>query len=556
MNVQAADPQSSVAQDSQPRAPMPPLPRGWTSLPRAFVLAARERGGTLAVCDSTGAKLSYRDTLIRALALARALSRRLDSSQYVGVLLPPSAPCIVANIAIAILGKVAVNLNYTASQESIDSAVQQTGLTKVITANRMLEKVPIRPKAELIALEEFATTVTKADKAWAFFLGRVVPVGLLGRFLPSLSTNSLDAPATVIFTSGSTGEPKGVVLTHGNVLSNVVQIREHVALKHEEVVLGILPLFHSFGYTVTLWTVLCLGFRGVYHNNPLDGRIVGKLCKEHQATILFASPTFVRGYLKKCDREQFATIRLLVLGAEKLKPELAEQIRRDLGIEPLEGYGCTETGPVVSVNVPQPMVSASGQQVPGNRPGTVGLMLPGTAAKTLDPESGDVLPAGSEGVIAVKGPQIMAGYLNRPDATAKVLQDGWYNTGDLGYVDPDGFLKITDRLSRFSKVGGEMVPHLAVENALQDATGVEDPCLAVTALPDPKRGERLVVLYTGSAGLRPEDLRARVSAGALPKLWIPGPDDFVEVDELPVLGTGKLDLRRLRQIAEERFGAP
>jgi acyl-[acyl-carrier-protein]-phospholipid O-acyltransferase/long-chain-fatty-acid--[acyl-carrier-protein] ligase len=380
-----------------------------------------------------------------------------------------------------------------------------------------------------------------------------VPIVALGAFLPGLRDDRLDATATVIFTSGSTGDPKGVILSHGNVLSNVHQISQHIQLIEDETVLGILPLFHSFGFTVTLWTVLALGKRVVYHFNPLDAKIVGKVCEENEATLLAASPTFMRAYVHRCERAQFATVRLPILGAEKLKPELARDIREKLGIEPLEGYGCTETGPVVSVNTPHAMVLPDGRTVAGNRPGTVGLPLPGTAVKTVDPETEADLPRGTEGMVLVKGPQVMVGYLNRPDATAKVLTDGWYSTGDLGYVDPDGFLRITDRLSRFSKVGGEMVPHQGVESAIMEASGGDELSVAVTALPDPKRGERLCVIHT-ELSVPPAEVCRRLLEKNVPRLWIPSVEDFVPVASLPVLGSGKLDLRRLREMARERLG--
>jgi acyl-[acyl-carrier-protein]-phospholipid O-acyltransferase/long-chain-fatty-acid--[acyl-carrier-protein] ligase len=371
-------------------------------------------------------------------------------------------------------------------------------------------------------------------------------------FLPGLKNDNLDATATVIFTSGSTGDPKGVVLSHRNVLSNVHQMNEHLELLPEEVVLGILPFFHSFGFTVTIWTILALGKKVVFHVNPLDARIVGDLCEKHGVTMLVGTPTFMRTYLRKCEPSQFKTLVHLLLGAEKLKPELCEEIKKTLGIEPLEGYGCTELSPVVAVNVLRDVTLPDGRLVKGNRLGTVGMPLPGTALKTVDPETGAELPRGQSGVILVKGPQVMVGYLNRPEATANVIHDGWYSTGDLGYVDAEGFLHITDRLSRFSKVGGEMVPHMGIESAIQEILGAPEPCVAVTALPDPKRGERLFVLYTDAMSLPPEEVHRRLQASALPKLWIPAADDFLKVDEIPILGTGKVDLRGLKEIAKSR----
>jgi acyl-[acyl-carrier-protein]-phospholipid O-acyltransferase/long-chain-fatty-acid--[acyl-carrier-protein] ligase len=383
-------------------------------------------------------------------------------------------------------------------------------------------------------------------------VARLVPIPALGAFLPGLRGDHHGATATVIFTSGSTGDPKGVVLSHRNVLSNVHQVGQHVDLLPDEAVLGILPFFHSFGFTITLWTVLCLGKRVVYHINPLDAKIIGTLCEKHGVTLLAATPTYVRTYLQRCEAKQFATMVHLIVGAEKLKPELAREIQEKLRIEPMEGYGCTELSPVVSVNTTHPMTLADGRAVHGNRAGTVGLPLPGTAVQIVDPVTEAELPPGTEGMIRVSGPQVMVGYLNRPEATAKVLKDGWYTTGDLGMVDAEGFLKITDRLSRFSKIGGEMVPHLAVEAAILSVTGANEAAVAVTSLPDPKRGEQLCVVHT-ELGLNVDEIYRRLSAGSLPKLWIPSATNFVAVEALPILGSGKVDLRRLRELAAERL---
>jgi acyl-[acyl-carrier-protein]-phospholipid O-acyltransferase / long-chain-fatty-acid--[acyl-carrier-protein] ligase len=515
---------------------------------------ARARSRMTAMVDSTGATLDYGNALLRAVALGRVLAREAGQSRYVGVMVPPTVPGAIVNIALTLWGKIPVNLNYTAGPNMVDSSIDQCGITHVVSSRRALDKFKLTPKGTLVHLEDVAKKVSAIDKVVAATVAKVLPIGLMPTFLPGLRGSSLDEPASVIFTSGSTGDPKGVVLTHRNVLSNVEQIRQFVPLSADEVVLGILPFFHSFGFTVTLWTVLNLGFKGVYHFNPLDARIVGNLCQEHKVTILFASPTFMRGYVHRCDKEQFATVRLPVLGAEKLKPELARDAKEALGIDVMEGYGCTETGPVVAVNLPISKMTPDGRMVPANRLGTVGMPLPDTAIKTVDPDTGAELPQGAVGLVHVKGPQVMAGYLNDPAATAAVLKDGWYNTGDLGAVDDDGFLKITDRLSRFSKIGGEMVPHLKVEAAITEATGAAETAMAVTSLPDPKRGERLVVVYT-DLGAEPAEVQRRLNAGSLPRLWVPSSEDFVKVDTLPILGSGKLDLRQLRQLAREGTGS-
>jgi acyl-[acyl-carrier-protein]-phospholipid O-acyltransferase/long-chain-fatty-acid--[acyl-carrier-protein] ligase len=534
-----------------PDVPLPPLPAAWRSLPRAFLDTARSNWSKVGMADSTGVSLTYGSALVRSLALGRALARELGPEPFVGLMVPPSVPAAVANIALMMIGKVPINLNYSASQAVIDAAVDQAGIKHVVTSKKVLEKVHLMPKGTIVYLEDMPAKVGKIDKLWAATVAKVVPGGLLGSFLPGLKDEKLDAPATVMFTSGSTGDPKGVVLSHGNVLSNVHQMRHHLELDPLDVVaLGILPFFHSFGFTVGIWTILLLGKKAVYHSNPLETKIIGDLCEKHKVTLIAASPTFARHYIQR-KPEQYATLFHLLLGAEKLQPGTAQEIRDKIHLEPLEGYGTTEMSPVAAVNVPFDVTTPDGRKVPGNRPGTVGRPLPGTAIRTIDPETGADLPRGTEGMILVKGPQIMQGYLNRPDATAKVLKDGWYNSGDLGYLDPDGFLKITGRLSRFSKVAGEMVPHLGVESALMEAAGVDEMALAVTAVPDDKRQERLVVVHA-RLPIPPAEICKKLLAAGLPKLWVPSAEDFIQVEAVPRLGPGgKLDLRKLKEIALE-----
>ena len=532
--------------------PLPPLPAHWTSLTRAFVEAARAQPGKVAMADSTKVSLTYADAFLRAVVLSRVLKRILGPEPYVGLLIPPSVPTAVANIAVMLLGKIPVNLNYTASQALIDASINQCGIKHVLTSPKLLEKFGIAPKAELVYLEDLRDKVTTLDKLTGAAIAKLTPTALLGLLLPGLKKDDLNATATVIFTSGSTGDPKGVVLSHRNILYNIHQMNNHLDLLPEETVLGILPFFHSFGFTVTIWTVLCLGKKVVYHINPMDAKIIGDLCEKHGITMIASTPTFVRSYIKRCPKAQFKTLKHLLLGAEKLKPELCEEIRQAIDVDPLEGYGTTELSPVVAVNVNYDLTLRDGRKVKGNRFGTVGMPLPGTEVKTVDPETEADLPLGATGLIWVRGPQVMVGYLNRPDATSKVVKDGWYNTGDLGYVDSDGFLRITDRLSRFSKMAGEMVPHMGVESAIQNALGVPEPCVAVTALPDPKRGERLFVLYSPDMPVSPAEVVTRLQATDLPRLWIPAAEDFVPVDAIPILGTGKVDLRRLKEMAVER----
>lgn len=536
---------------STPDRPLPPLPSAWRSLPAAFLATARAGWNRPAVIDSLGTRLTYGRALIGALVLSRRLEKVLGPEPNVGLIVPPGAAAALANLAVAMLGKVAVNLNYSASKAVIDASIAQAGIRHVVTTPKILAKIGYEPRGELIYLEDLKAGVTLADKAWSAAMAKLAPVGLLAKVRPGFAPR-LGEPATIIFTSGSTGDPKGVVLSHSNILSNVHQINNHIDLLPDEVVLGILPFFHSFGYTVCIWTVLLLGKRVVYHYNPLDYRVIPDLIEEHGVTMIASSPTFMRSYVDRARPGQLKTLVHMLLGSERLKPELATTIGEAVGHPPLEGYGTTELSPVVSVNTPTEQSTRDGRRLSGHRPGTTGLPVPGTAIKTTDPETGADLPRGAEGLIWVKGPQVMLGYLGRPEATAKAVVDGWYGTGDLGYVDPDGFLKITGRLARFAKVGGEMVPLDGVETAVQEAAGASDLAVAVVALPDAKRGERLAVIHT-ALDLSPEEICRRLTATSLPKLWLPGPRDFLLIDEMPCLGVGKRDLRRLREIAAERL---
>ena len=533
----------------QPDDTLEPLPAGWTSLPRAFLQTARRHWAREGMADSFKVNLTFGSALTRALALGRVLRRDLGPEPYVGLLVPPSVAGAVANIALLLIGKIPINLNYSASQAVIDKAVERCGIKRIITSRKFLDKVKLTPTDAFLYLEEMPARVSWLDKVWAATVARVVPESALGSFLPGLKGDRIDATATVMFTSGSTGDPKGVVLTHGNILSNVHQMRQHLRLDPLNVVaLGVLPFFHSFGHTVGIWTILLLGKKAVYHANPLDAKVVGNLCEQHGVTLIAASPTFFRHYIQRCEPKQFQTLFHILLGAEKLKPEVAEQIEAAIHVAPLEGYGTTEMSPVAAVNVPFEVDLGGGRTVDGNRRGTVGRLMPGTAARSVDPDSGVILPRGTEGMIHIKGPQIMSGYLDNPEATAKVLRDGWYTTGDLGYLDDDGFLVITGRLSRFAKIAGEMVPHEGVEAAIVTAAGVDERAVAVTSIPDAKRGERLVVVHIAWE-TTPKEVCQKLVAGTIPKLWIPSAEDFVQVKEIPTLGTGKLDLRAIHEVA-------
>lgn len=533
-----------------------PLPAHWHSLAHAFVHQARSQPRSLALADSSGLSLTYHDTLLRSVALANILHKRLGSAERVGVLLPPSVGAVLVNLALTMLGKIPVNLNYTSSQSTFNHYLSQCEFDQIITSRRILERFPFDSTARYLLAERLRQDASIFLKAISWSEADLVPENLLGHIFAGLrnSDDRLDETAAILFTAGSTGDAKGVMLTHRNILTNVHAIQQQARLSEREFVLGVVPFFHSFGFTLTLWAVLALGHAAVYHYDPRDCRRIGNLCEKHKPTVLFCTPTIMRTYLRRSKKEQFESIKICILGGEKVKPALAHDLERELGITPLEGYGLTETSPVVSCNIPGRVVLKDGTEIAGTKLGTVGLPLPGTAIRIVDADSGEEKKTLEEGLIEVSGPQVMKGYLNNVEATNRVIHNGWFRTGDLGFIDEGGFLTISGRLSQFSKIAGEMVPHLKVEKEIVRIAECEEQNVSVTSVPDDNRGERLIVLYSsGKLKKSPEEIVSILnSEKAIPALWIPNPKDFIEVDELPVLSTGKLDLREIRNIACRR----
>jgi acyl-[acyl-carrier-protein]-phospholipid O-acyltransferase/long-chain-fatty-acid--[acyl-carrier-protein] ligase len=529
-----------------------------SALPRAMIRNCRKKKFRWKIADSTGAELSGGKLLAGTFVFRRLLLRYVlrPDDKHVGLLLPPAVGALVANAALSMAGRVTANLNYSASPEVVNACIRRANIRIVLTSRKFLENPAMAKfqnslEAEFVYLEDLREKVQRGDKLVAALAAYAVPAILLDRLL-GLHRIRGDDVATVIFTSGSTGMPKGVMLTHHNIATNVEAIDQVVHPRPDDCILGIVPFFHSLGFTVTLWGPLLLDIRTAYHFSPLDTRVVAKLARSRRATIFLATPTFLRSYLRRCEPEELKTLEIVVAGAEKLPCALCEAFQQKFGVRPVEGYGTTELSPLVSVNVPR---SRSKSLDIDCKEGSVGRPVPGVSAKIVDPESFEELPPGTPGMLLVKGPNVMKGYLGQPEETAKVMHNGWYITGDIAMIDTEGFIHITGRLSRFSKIGGEMVPHVRVEEAIQKILGVEEEGhlkVLVTCVPDERKGERLVVIHT-QLDMQPEEICRRLSADGLPNLWIPATDSFMEVESIPVLGSGKTDLKSVADLAKARF---
>jgi acyl-[acyl-carrier-protein]-phospholipid O-acyltransferase / long-chain-fatty-acid--[acyl-carrier-protein] ligase len=496
-----------------------------------------------------GTTLSRGKLLGAAIALARHLKNAYPEKR-IGIVLPPGKGGVVANLAVTLAGKVPVNLNFTSARESIESAIEQAELHTIISASTLAKRLGDFPwTSQRLQLDEELPRLKASILAW-WILALLLPASLIARLLDLPRVGDRDE-AILLFTSGSSGKPKGVILSHRNILGNVSQFAAILDARKDDLILATLPFFHSFGCTVTLWYPMVEGVRILTFPSPLETAKVASLVEKHKATLILAAPTFLRGYLRKADPPQLKSVRLVITGAEKLPADLAEAFEKRFGKHVFEGYGLTETSPVVSVNLPEPTPSKPGESVqPSSRVGSTGKMAPGIAAHIRDPETDRKLSLHESGMLWLRGPNIFEGYLGDPERTAEVLQDGWFKSGDLGRFDEDGFLYIEGRLSRFSKIGGEMVPHEAVEERISSSLGISgeaDRVIALVGVPDAAKGEALVLLSAIDIDL--QKLRASLSEAGVPNLWIP--KMIRRVETIPLLASGKLDSRRCKEIAEE-----
>lgn len=519
---------------------------GMRTLDFSIVRGPRRNRFAFAFADPVRGSVKWFKALTGAIALGRALRGTWGSQQRVGILLPPSIAGSLVNMAAVLGGRTVVNLNYTTGRAGMESACRQADLQTVITSKAFVAKAKLEPPTgvEVIELESVAKTIGGGGRIFALLLATCAPLWLIKACIGAVRRWKIDDTVAVIFSSGSTGEPKGIEVSHFNLISNIEGAEIAFHLGAQDRILHMLPFFHTFG-NLLLWLGVHLQAALVFLPNPLDAEAVGDMTQGYGATIVVATPTFMQMYMKRLAPGKFGSVRLVVAGAEKLNAKFAAAFREHFGVEIHEGYGATECSPVISANTPDQR--APGVVQLGNRIGTVGRPFPGVLVRLVDPDTGE--PAES-GVVHVKGPNVMKGYLGLPEKTAQVLKDGWYTTGDIVRFDEAGHLVITDRLSRFSKIGGEMVPHGRIEEALHAVVEATEQLFAVTAVRDEKKGERIAVVHI-KIEHHADALVEKLKCCDLPNIFIPKPRDFVQVEALPVLGTGKMDLRAVRQIAEQ-----
>jgi acyl-[acyl-carrier-protein]-phospholipid O-acyltransferase/long-chain-fatty-acid--[acyl-carrier-protein] ligase len=502
-----------------------------------------------AIIDRTSGRRVVRAAALVAAAavLARRIRARLPGGR-IGIVLPPGAGAAIANLAVVCAGRVPVNLNFTAGRASAASSISEAGITAVLTAGGVRQRFPDFPWPERtvdLRGEIAAAGGARAMLPWlaaAWLLPGAWVVRLMG-----VPGEGGPAEAALLFTSGSGGSPKGVVLSHRNLLANCAQISSLSILPRSSVLLGCLPVFHSFGFTFTLWYPLIRGCRLVTSPSALDTRALIDAVREEGASVLLGAPTFLRPFLKRAGPGDLGSLRLVVTGAERLPEDLRLGFLEKFGIGIIQGYGLTETSPVSNLNQPDPAAAPGEEPQEANRVGTVGRLVPGMAARVVDPETLEDVAPGGRGVLLLRGANVFSGYLGDP-TPGLALRGGWFVTWDLATIDADGFVTIEGRLARFSKIAGEMVPHGAVEQAIALAYGAdpaEPPVAVVTGVPDPLKGEALVVVTT--LGTSADELRERLAGGGLPNLWIPR--RVVRVDSIPHLASGKLDLAALRRMA-------
>ncbi len=500
-----------------------------------------------------GKSFTFFKTYLASILFSREIRKRTSSeSTYVGVLMPNCTAGVLCIMGSLLADKVPCPLNFTTSQEILELSIRNAKMELVLTSRLFLAKVRLKPTPEMVFLEDIAKCVPMWKKLLTMAGIFLLPYKELLNMIAPLSHSDCYADAVLLFSSGSTGIPKGVRLSHHNIYSDIFAMEQAISLNHrKDSIFGNLPMFHSFGLTTSVILPFVLRTQAVvFVHSPLDANLIGEAIVKYKSTILVATPSFMQTYLRKFKPEVYDTLRLFICGAEKLRADIADRFREIVNgrLEIVEGYGCTETSPVVTINVAQNVMDTGTHY---GKKGAIGLGLETICTQIMDPITFKPVPPETEGLLFVKGPNVMKGYLDDPKQTAQVLIDGYYNTGDIAKMDESGYVTICGRLSRFSKIAGEMVPHEMVECIINEMCGLEERVVAVGSIPDPQKGEALLVLYTPAMPGTPAEIVEQLRERSISNLWIPKATNFYPVDALPLLGSGKLDLSVLRKISDQ-----
>lgn len=540
------------------------LPQLQVSLARLLVEGMRKHASVRLEdgLDNTG--IEYGKLLGVSMALARWIRANVTEAR-VGVLLPPGKGGVIANFACILAGVVPVNINYTSSEGAFESICRQSGIKHFITARPFMAKLPQfpwPPADQIIYLERVLKGLGMSKIATWVAFAKLAPMALVNKTF-NLDARSGNDEAALLFTSGSSGEPKGVSMTHTMLVGQILQMNCKVEMPKHSAILSSLPIFHSFGLSVSTLMPAIFGIKMVTYPSPLDAKRLNELIEEHQCRLVVTTPTFARSMLRRANQDTYKSVHYFVVGAERLQDTVANEFQEKCGVKLMEGYGLTEASPVVACCLEE--TGPTPEQpfyVQAYKRGAVGQLLPGQAVRITDPDDDNIrLPLSQQGMVWIKGANIFNGYIGREELNREVIHDGWFKTGDLGSVDLNGILSLGGRRSRFSKIGGEMVPHEVVEQAVEAFVTVPEGftgrAVAVVGVPDPQKGEALVLLsavHDSQLGKEMDAIREHLVASGLPRLWCPR--EIIPVETIPVLPTGKMDLKGCRILAFEALGLP
>ncbi|HSO77839.1 MAG TPA: AMP-binding protein [Bacteroidales bacterium] len=496
------------------------------------MVIAKKYAKKLAIIDKTTERnVPYERALIGALILSSKFNKY--EKGFIGIMIPTSAGCALATVGALMSGRIPVMINYsTGAEDNVRYAQKKCKFKTVITSRALLEKIKCPVTDGMIMIEDIMAGVTTVDKLKAALISKL-PVSMI---LNRIHKGDENDTAAILFTSGSEKDPKAVQLTHRSISSNIKSFGDYVHLSDQDILLANLVFFHIFGLTVSLWVSFYYGMTMVTYANPLDFQTVSKIARDEKPTLMVGTPSFFWGYLNKSEPGDFKSVKLMVAGADKCPDALRDGFMKKHGVTLLEGYGATETSPVISVNSPE-----------FNRPGSTGKVIPNVQVRIENLETGAACKVREVGKVLVKGDLVMKGYYDDPELTAEALSDGWYNTGDMGYFDEDGYLFHAGRFKRFAKIGGEMVSLVKVENTLEKFLPAGVMCCVVEVF-DVKKGSEIIAAVTQEVH-KIEILRKM--GNELPNIALPR--QFVVIKELPMMSTGKTDFRTVTKLVKEHL---